>query len=212
MSVAVLIPSRDRPDLLDRAIQSVLETSKDGHALVYIDSDQKHLYKSLKTDFRVWIHEGPRIGPVAAANQLRKDFPEFDVYGFMPDDAQIVTPDWDKWILESVAKCPNRIAVISPYHNFGNHVDMPFVTREWIIQTGWYACPDFYHWCWPILTGLIGEMSAIVHAPKARFAIEHDDGPIGNAEHRAADAEKFFEYVSLKLPATVEKIRTAMYA
>lgn len=217
MSIAVLIPSRDRPDLCERAVHSVMNTSKYAEAMVYVDADQKDRYRevlnSLAALFPTRVHSfiGTRAGPVASANELVKYYGGYNAYGFLSDDAVIATPDWDHWLLEAVSHCPNRIGVISPYHNFGNHVDMPFVSREWISVTGWYACPDVYHYCWPIITGLIGEMTGIIHAPQGRFAIEHDTHE-QDKQAQTKDAQPFFEYVSLKLPAVVEKLRTAMYA
>jgi hypothetical protein len=75
---------------------------------------------------------------------------------------------------------------------------------------GWYACPEMFHYCWPILTGLIGEMTAIVHAPSGSFSVHHDGLPHTNIEMQAEDAKRFFTYVALKLPAKVESLRQGM--
>jgi hypothetical protein len=118
---------------------------------------------------------------------------------------------WDGWALDASDQFPNRICVISPYHNQGNHVDMPFVTREWIAATGWFACPDFHHHAWPIITGLIGEMTAIVHAPRQSFAVHHPAKVEMVSEQTLhKDQQAFFTFVALKLPAVVDRVREAM--
>lgn len=212
--IAVLIPTRDRVDGLKRSAGSVMGTSTKADVLFYADDDQYDLYHGvekadgLRGRIRDWY--GPRIGPAPAANVLAQKFPEYSIYGMMTDDAVMTTPGWDEWALEVVAQFPNRICVISPSHNQGNHVDMPFVTNEWIKQTGWFACPTMYHYAWPTVTSLIGEMTGIVHAPKQCFHIDHDYVDGTYMERRNKDNTEFYDYVSLKMPEVVERIRAAM--
>lgn len=226
--IAVLCPTRDRPEGLVRLFRSVAETADVGtvfgggrvRVLPYVDSDQRDEYRSSRYDMpgvydgphidRGDILSGPRIGPVGSANRLVEYHLPYDVYGLITDDSIITTPGWDEWVLETVKQFPNKIVVISPHHNMGNHVDMPFVTREWIETVGWFACPDCYHYAWPTITGLIGEMTAIVHAPEHKFHIEHSDH-VQDKDKQIRDAQPFYEFVSLKLPAVVERLRSAMY-
>lgn len=204
---AVLIPSRNRPDHLRRAIASVRETSKYADVLCYIDEDQEKMYRGLLEDGRLIVHRGPRIGPAPSANALVERFPNYSAYGLITDDTTIVTHRWDEWLFSALASFPKRLVVVSPWHNLGGHVDMPFVSREWIDLLGFYACPDMIHYSWPILTGLIGEMTAIVHAPQTAFAVHHEGLEHTNTEVRGKDALTFFNYVALRLPESVELIR-----
>ena len=130
MRVGVLIPSRDRPQLLREAIASVQETSSHADALVYIDEDQRELY-GLVENSNVHVLHGPRVGPVASANALVKAFPGYDAYGLITDDSRITTPGWDGWLMDALDVFPKRLAVISPHHSHSNYVDMPFVSRAW---------------------------------------------------------------------------------
>ena len=213
MSVAVMIPSRDRPEQLIDACRSVLETSR-ATVAVYVDEDQADFYagpmSSLGGSDRIRFMGGKRIGPVAAANLLMRANPGFDVYGLITDDARITTPKWDEWSEAAIEQAPNRILVIDPRHDLGEHVDMPFVSKEWIEVTGWYACPDFYHFCWPILTGLIGEMTAIIHAGSKDFGLHHLGLSHSNLRAREDDEKRFFNWAALKLPEVVDKLRRAM--
>lgn len=204
--IAVLCPSRDRPDGLRRLAKSVHTTST-ARVLAYVDEDQEDKYVGCEADL---VTCGERLGPVGSANLLADRYAGYDVYGLVTDDSIITTDRWDEWVSDCVEQFPNRICVISPHHNNGNHVDMPFVTREWIEATGWFACPAMFHYAWPTITSLIGEMTGIVHAPKQRFHIEHDYVDGTYPERRARDYEAFFNYVSLRLPAVVEKVREAM--
>ena len=178
--VAVLIPSRNRPGQLEEAIQSVRETSSLADVLVYIDDDQQELYAAVvadevrKTDGRTIFHQGPRIDTVASLNALVEWHPEYAAYGVMTDNSVMCDKGWDTFLLETLDLFPHRLGVISPYHNCGLHVDQPFVSREWVELVGWYACPDFKHYAWPLVAGIIGGQTGIYYSHPGEFSIQHD--------------------------------------
>ena len=206
--IAILCPTRDRPRELARLLESIQVSSERADVLTYIDDDQVDLYAGIDGITRM---VGPRVGPVAAANALVEANPGYAVYGLLTDDCVVTTPGWDDWLIDAIDYFPRRVAVISPHHNNGDHVDMPFCSSEWIEAVGWYACPDAYHYVWPIITGLIGERTAICHAPEGQFHIEHDYIEGTYPERRARDYEAFFNFVSLKLPWSIAKVRSAMF-
>lgn len=210
---AVLCPTRGRPLDFRCFAQSVMSTSR-ADVLAYVDDDQQDLYADVlgpDTPKRIRWMVAPKIGLVASINALVKQFDDYDFYGYVPDDATMETPGWDDWALEATDRFPNGICVISPYHNQGHHVDMPFVTAAWIKATGWFACPDLHHHSSSIITGLIGEMSAIVHAPKQSFSIYHPAKVEMVSENLLAkDLQAFFTFTALKLPAVVDRVREAM--
>lgn len=206
--IAVLIPTRDRPGQFLIAAESVRATSTLADVIAYVDDDQVDAYKGRATKGSYWVH-GPRIGPVASANALWKSYPDYSAYGLITDDSIITTIGWDQWLLAAFGQLP--LAVISPHHGNGNYVDMPFVSKTWTELVGWYACPLMKHYAWPIVSGLIGEMSSIVHAPAQSFHIQHTYDPMANPD-RSGDYEAFFSYVSRDLPGTVDLLRKAMYA
>src|SRR5712664_1471518 len=178
--VAVLCPSRDNADGVCRLARNISATTNRSDLLIYADEDQfgdyhdKCSHETWQVRSKVTLVKGPRIGPVPAANDLVKFYPDYDLYGLIPDDATVKTPGWDEWCLSAVRMFPNRVGVISPAHSLGLHVDMPFVSNGWVKATGWFACPEMYHYAWPLLTGIIGEMTAILHAPETAFLVEHD--------------------------------------
>jgi hypothetical protein len=177
---AVLIPSRNRPGQLEEAIQSVMDTSTLADVLVYIDDDQQELYDSVEGlelwghGERVFFHHGPRVDTVASLNELVRLHPEYSAYGVMTDNSVMVDKGWDVFLQETLDLFPGRLGVISPWHNCGMHVDQPFVSREWVELVGWYACPDFKHYAWPLVTGIIGAQTGIYYSHKGEFSIQHD--------------------------------------
>ncbi len=213
--IAVLCPSRDRPAGFVNLAESIASTTNRADLVGYVDEDQEELYglscsrarPELRS--RMSVHIGPKVGPVAAANALVKAFPGYDAYGLIPDDAVLTAQQWAEWCLDVAAFFPNRVGVISPAHNQGPHVDMPFVTKEWIKATGWFAVPIAYHYAWPLVTALIGEMTAIVHAPKDRFHVSHDLAMSANQVWVTADTETFLPFVARELMSVVDRVRDA---
>lgn len=210
--ILVMIPSRDRPEECVTACRSVWDTAISAVPAIYVDDDQESAYRdAFRKEVQPMFLVGPRVGPVASINRLAQGWPQYAAYGMITDDTTMTTKGWDGWLLDALKQFPNRVAVVSPYHNQGNHVDMPFVSREWMDATGWFAYPRCFHYAWPIITGLIGEMSAIVHAPFDRFAVHHPPKTeIVSLERLQADHTAFFEFVALELPATVERVRGSM--
>jgi len=177
---AVLIPSRNRPGQLEEAIQSVRDTAETADVLVYADDDQRELYAGVESDEKqradgrvVW-HYGPRVDTVASLNALVDWHPEYAAYGVMTDNSQMVDKGWDGFLQETLDLFPGRLGVVSPYHNCGLHVDQPYVSREWVELVGWYACPDFKHYAWPLVAGVIGGQTGIYYSHKGEFSINHD--------------------------------------
>lgn len=203
--IAVLCPTRDRPEPFREMVASVRKTALLADVLAYVDEDQRELYGVNPPGSRITY--GPRIGPVAALNELVRANHDYDAYGIITDDSVLNDRDWDQWVLAAMDNFPDRLVVIDPRHNLGEHVDMPFVSRQWVDVVGWYACPETYHFCWPIITGLIGEMTAIVHAPEPGFSITHNGLPHSNLDARGDDAEAFFRYVATRMPEIVNKLR-----
>lgn len=187
------------------------QTSDLADVIGYVDSDDESEYPEGWKQGRFSWFKGPRIGPVDSLNELTSHAKEYDAIGIVTDDAKLTSPGWDRWLLDAMDQFPKRICVVSPFHNHGSHVDMPFVSRQWVETVGWYACPEMRHYCWPIVTGLIGEMTAMIHAPADKFSVSHDYKDGTNEDIRAKDYESFFRFVSAKLPNVVERLRLAMY-
>ena len=214
--IAVICPTRGRAKGFIDLVKSIVLTTNRADLVAYVDEDQAAIYQKACDEARaelrsrMSLHVGPRIGPVASANALVKEFPGYDAYGFVPDDALITTEGWGEWCLDVIPHFPNRVGVISPTHNQGGHVDMPFATKEWIRATGWFAAPIAHHFVWPLVTGLIGEMTAIVHAPKDRFNIDHSLVMSANQVWASKDTEAFLPFVARELMPIVDRVREAM--
>lgn len=213
MRVSVLVPSRDRPDLLSRMASSVRKTS-DAKLWAYIDEDQIDLYEDF-VQGRVKNVEavvGPRVGPCASANHLLK-FADGDLLGYVPDDAVFATPGWDVNMSKVAEGFRNGIGVVSPAHNHGNHIDVPFVTKSWTDALGWYCYPGFYHWCWPTVIGMIGTaVNAVVRMSPHECYIHHELEPPHNSDKHEGDVSQLYTFCTYeRFEIAVNFMRRAMW-
>jgi len=213
---AVLIPSRNRPGQLEEAIQSVRETSEFADVLVYVDDDQRGLYGPLagdelkKKDGRVSFHFGERVDTVASLNALVEMNPFYSAYGVLTDNSVMLDKGWDAFLQETLDLFPGRLGVISPWHNCGLHVDQPYVSREWVKLVGWYACPDFKHYGWPLVTGLIGGQTVIYYGHQGEFSIHHDYVAGYWEAVYVADCKALYNCLATTLLHKVDVIQRAM--
>lgn len=212
--IAVLCPSRSRVEELRGMTQSVVTTSKNARVIAYIDDDQRDLYGDLGFDGRLLMHYGPRVGPVASANALCVKYrDQFSAFGLLTDDTRVQTAGWEDYAEGKFAGWPKRIGVVSPAHNHGVHVDMPFVSREWLDAIGWFAYPKAYHFVWPIIIGLIAEAAGCIdHASKSVFRLEHTYSVFTNREHEKMDCQEFFYFAALELADVVRRVQKAQRA
>jgi len=117
---------------------------------------------------------------------------------------------WDVFLQETLDLFPGRLGVVSPFHNCGLHVDQPFVSREWVELVGWYACPDFKHYAWPLVAGIIGGQTGILLQPQGEFSIQHDYVGGYWEEVYVADCKALYSCIASTVIHKVDVIQRAM--
>lgn len=202
-----MIPSRDRPKELKVAVDSVYGMASDPENLaiaVYVDEDQKELYKGT-----VAYVSGPRVGPATAADGMAKTFDDFDIYGLITDDSVIVTPGWDDWLR---GQLEGQVAVASPSHNHGVHMDMPFVSKRWLDAVGWFSLPGCIHYAWPSAIYVIALASGakISHADIESFRILHDQLSTDRGPDFVQDALTLYNFILDGLAQASERVKRAI--
>ena len=112
-------------------------------------------------------------------NAIVRANPGYDLYGMLPDDSVLLVPGWDKAMFDTAKGFPGYVGVVDVQHEGRIEdggvwwTDTPFVTSEWIKRVGWFACPRFSHWCWPIITGAIGAATTMVRLPADKMNVHH---------------------------------------
>lgn len=165
--LSVVLPTRDRPVLLPRAVASVLEQLYDDWELVVVDDGDTDTVARVLTDVeddRVVIVEGPRRGPDAARN-AGLDRATGDVVCYLDDD-NVMHPAWLRAVAHVFTARPDvdvAYGVTLAEHRTPDAPD----------GEGWW--PTFWQLPWSrevLLEQNVADMGAVAHRrelPGARF-------------------------------------------
>ena len=161
--ISFCCPSRGRPDLAKRLVDTATETQKgQTEFLFYLNDDDEKLeeYKDLLDEKHYTI--GPNQSTCYSWN-LMCDKASHDIVMLMGDDVQVKTKDWDQLIVEQFDKYEDKILMVVPSDgrrkgtkNLGNEVklweDKPLpaahfaVHKNWTNTLGYLAPAFFWHW------------------------------------------------------------------
>lgn len=136
----LIIPTRDRPKGLKKFIKAYEETHAKEHALVVFDKK----YPDIKLPDNFNYIECPDKNCIEKLNIAFERFPNEDVYGFMADDIEPLTKQWDVMLR---VNCLESQAIVwgsdgCQQNRLPTH---PFICGDLVRKKGWFAHPDFYH-------------------------------------------------------------------
>lgn len=161
--ISFCCPSRGRPELAKRLVDTATETQKHNtEFLFYLNDDDEKLeqYKDLldEKDYTV----GPNQSTCYSWN-LQANKANNDIVMLMGDDVQVKTKHWDQLIVDEINKYDDKILMVVPSDgrakgtkNLGNAIglwpDKPLpaahfaVHKNWINTLGYLAPVFFWHW------------------------------------------------------------------
>lgn len=149
--IAILLPTRNRPELLQRFLDSVYNTAKNPDNIkvyLYVDLDDEktpsvfcELHKKYTNKIKVLV--GPRI---IMSDMVNKLFPlvQEDIIFLGGDDLIIRTQGWDELITDKFNTIEDKIALL-----FGDDTIQttlathPIIHRKWIECLGYITPPYF---------------------------------------------------------------------
>lgn len=218
--IAVLCPTRRGPGHLAGMVKTMIATSTRARVYAYVDDDQRTMYQDGipqqfggETPGELIIHSGPRIGPVAACNELvAKALPGTRIFGMVPDDAEFRTKGWDDWLVRTIDSFPGRLGVASAAHNYGGYVNFPWVSADWIQVVGWYFYPKNFHFCCDTILELLGDATNIVHAKPEEFQMFHHGLQTLNPNAYPDAANAFLHWTVVERRDLIMKIKAAIDA
>ena len=167
--ISILCPSRGRPKLAKRMIDTVYNTvsdTKNIEFLLYLNEDDTKLeeYKTLVNKKHYIV--GPNQSTCYSWNQLAEKA-KYDILFLAGDDIQFMTKDWDLNIITVFEKIPDKICMAIPFdgNSKGNGKELlineePYqlkeneqagsphfaVHRNWMTALGYFVPPFFWHW------------------------------------------------------------------
>lgn len=143
--ISVLLPSRNRPDQLQRLVDSIHTTaSKYVEVVVYVDDDEPQIeqYDSIPD---IHLVQGPRITLSDMWNECWKQATS-EIFMQCGDDIIFRTQGWDDKVRAEFKSVPDRILFVHGDDGggkgtwFGTH---GFVHREWTDTIGYFTPPLF---------------------------------------------------------------------
>lgn len=146
--ISILCPSRGRPELAARMVNSALATSVGSiEILLYLNEDDPKLdeYKNLID--KKYYEVGPDRSPAYSWNLL-SDKAKYDIFFLVGDDVEFITPAWDRTTMEYFNNIEDKIACVYPRHTTGKTSKNPHfcVHRRWKDALGYFVPPQFWHW------------------------------------------------------------------
>lgn len=149
--IAVVLPTRNRPHLLERFCYSVFENAlnlDNVKIYLYIDEDDNLTNYGLKNieekyPNKIYKMIGPRILMSETANKLLPMIKE-DIFYLGADDLIIRTKGWDDLIINKFNEIEDKIALLygdDCYHAF--FATHPILHRRWVEQLGYLTPPYF---------------------------------------------------------------------
>jgi hypothetical protein len=218
VSIAILVPTRGRPERAKALRESIRATAFDRVAVTfYVDDDDPALPAYIDL-VGARLVTGPRLGYTATLNRLA-EASEATILGAFGDDVLFRTPGWDR-IVESTLSTPG-IAYGDDLIHGKNHPSAVFMSSVIVKALGWLALPATTHqWAddgWKRLgqeTGLLRFMPEVVveHMHPAVGKADWDDTYAGVFEDARvkADYEGFQGWLSDGLANDVDKVRAAI--
>jgi hypothetical protein len=234
--VVVMIPSRNRPDSLLRAWESVRDTSE-ASVLAYVDGDQADLYAGLPATYvgeqrqgcnkyrtgplnRFVICVGTRIGPVQSINQLchaarpggglRSMFPNADIWTYMTDDSTIRPSGWDRYLTREIDGFPNQMGVLSLFHG-GDYVNFYALSTRMVGAVGFYGVPTLHAWYWDTAMELVGDATRMVYSRPEDVEIQHHQEQTKDSLGQPTkDLEQFHRWMITERKRIIRDVRQAM--
>ena len=161
--ISFCCPSRGRPELAKRLVDTATETQKgETEFLFYLNDDDEKLeqYQDLLDEKHYTV--GPNQSTCYSWN-LMSDKANNDIVMLMGDDVQVLTQGWDQLIADEFDKYEDKILMVVPSDGrakgsmkHGNEIklwpDAPLpaahfaVHKNWTNTLGYLAPAFFWHW------------------------------------------------------------------
>jgi hypothetical protein len=146
MRLAVIVPSRGRPEAMRELLATFEETcTADTRIICRVDDDDPML-PGYREAVPYHLYCGPRIGLGASINEMAlARIDQDDVIGFMGDDHRPRTHGWDARVLEEITAEPLAVVYgddLLQGRNLATHV---FMSSDLVRKVGYFNPPGVGH-------------------------------------------------------------------
>lgn len=224
--LAVLVPTRGRPQNAARLQQAFADTDSLNAALVFVvDADDPELpgYWEAAGDRRIrhlTVHDGQGgTGMTAALNYAAGVFAgEYDALGFMGDDHLPRTAGWDAHVLGALGTDEPRIVYGNDLLQGAALPTAAFMPSRLVRALGFMAPPVLRHLYvdnfWMELGEQLGTLRYLpdvviehLHPAAGKAAVDERYAAVNATEADAADREAWLRWREDGLPAALRRVR-----
>lgn len=217
--IAVMVPSRGRPESIRRLQQAWRETTTGvAQLFVYVDDDDEKLNEYLVIDgVSVEVVPRKRLGPTMndAAPDLAKTF---SAVGFMGDDHLPRTVGWDRIIMNEIEATPLSVVYGNDVIRGEGLASAAFMDSEIVRRIGYFVPPGAIHLYlddfWMLLGRSLGTLKyldnvIIEHLHPISGKVEWDESYAESNSQRvySADEATFLNYKETILEDDLRKLR-----
>ena len=210
--ISFCCPSRGRPKLAKRLVDTATETQKgDTEFLFYLNDDDVKLeeYKDLLDEKHYTV--GPNQSTCYSWN-LMSEKAKHDVVMLMGDDVQVKTHNWDQLIVDEIKKYNDKILMVVPYDGRPKNKHLSnepklwpdeklpaahfAVHKNWINTLGFLAPVYFWHWHVDSYTQKVArKLNRCLYLPtvefKAKKIIDDDAGKQIRRKFNISERDQF---------------------
>ena len=148
MMISILCPSRGRPHLAKKMIDTALATATVAPEIkLYLNDDDPELPIYMSLIPKAYYQVGPDRSTSYSWNKLAESA-SGEILFLMGDDAEFLTPGWDRRIVETFNEYPDKIACVYPITNVVSKKKNPHfcIHRNWMNAVGYFVPPHFWHY------------------------------------------------------------------
>lgn len=191
--ISILTPSRSRPQLAQRMMNSALATAGTPIEIhFWLNNDDPDLpqYQSFLTpdQYTVGANQSTSYSWNLMAAKAKND-----ILFLVGDDAQFVTENWVDIVIKAFSMYSDRIACVYPRVPTLSRKKNPHfcLHRNWVNALGFFLPPHFYHWYVDTYIREVAQRIGRFHClENFEMPIEHVRDQVHDAYHRSWQRER----------------------
>lgn len=215
--LCVMLPTRKRPEMARRCIDSFRETKAlDTTDLILIIDDDDDSYEDDLGADKITATRSNLITAVNAAASVLAQ--AYDALFLAADDLVFVTPGWDTLMLKSLEDMGGTGIVFPDDKRRYDVPEHPLISSDWVRELGHFAEPSVAHFYCDNAWAELGKRTGLIRfCPEAVIEHKHwsvdpetpHDETYREAEeaHGAPDLEAFREWQADRMPYEVARLR-----
>lgn len=225
LDMAVIVPSRSRPDNIKLLVESFIETSAQSDLVIGLDDDDYQHYEVLDCPpgFHIIYNVDVRIRMGPTLNRIALDYAtRYRYLGFMGDDHRPRTPGWDQRIIETLEAMGTGIVYGDDLYRGGELATAVFMTSNIVETLGYMVPPGLIHLyidnAWMALgtgAGVLRYLPEVVveHMHPAVSKAPWDAGyeEVNSVAMYASDEATYQAWVQHGLPEATEKLKQLIH-